>query len=38
VDREHWETTLLSMLNEGALLTDEEFGTLLNYLDRNFGL
>lgn len=31
-DREHWETTLLSMLNEGASLSDREFETLLNYL------
>lgn len=31
-DREHWETTLLSMLNEGAFLNDQEFETLLSYL------
>jgi len=31
-DRERWETTLLSMLNEGASLTDQEFEALLNYL------
>jgi cytochrome c5 len=36
-DREHWETTLLAMLNEGAFLTNSEFTTLLNYLARNFG-
>ena len=36
-DREHWEGTLLAMLNEGAFLTTSEFRTLLDYLARNFG-
>jgi mono/diheme cytochrome c family protein len=36
-DREHWETTLLAMLNEGAFLTDAEFETLLDYLSTYLG-
>ena len=36
-DREHWETTLLSMVNEGAFLSDSEFDTLLDYLVRYLG-
>jgi len=34
--REEWEDTLLSMLNEGAPLSDEQFPLVLNYLARNF--
>jgi cytochrome c5 len=34
--RENWEDTLSAMLNEGAMLSDEEFPVLLNYLARNF--
>jgi cytochrome c5 len=36
-DREHWETTLLAMLNEGAFLSDEEFEILLRYLSTYLG-
>ena len=34
--KEDWENTLLAMLNEGAMLSDEDFPVLLNYLARNF--
>jgi cytochrome c5 len=34
--RQDWEDTLAAMLNEGAMLSDEEFPVLLNYLARNF--
>jgi cytochrome c5 len=34
--REGWEETLSAMLNEGAMLSDEDFPVLLNYLARNF--
>ena len=36
VSREEWEETLLTMLNEGAMLSDQDFPVLLNYLARNF--
>ena len=36
VSREEWEETLLAMLNEGAMLSDQDFPVLLNYLARNF--
>jgi cytochrome c5 len=36
-DRDEWEVTLQSMLNEGAPLSDEDFPVILNYLARNFG-
>jgi len=36
-NREEWEATLQSMLNEGAPLSDEDFPIILNYLARNFG-
>ena len=35
-DREGWEDTLSAMLNEGAMLSDEDFPVLLAYLARNF--
>jgi cytochrome c5 len=35
---EEWEETLVSMLNEGAQLSDEEFEGVLLYLSRNFGV
>lgn len=35
---EEWEETLVSMLNEGAMLNDEEFARVLRYLARNFGI
>lgn len=35
---EEWEETLVSMLNEGAPLSDEEFERVLLYLARNFGV
>lgn len=35
---EEWEETLVSMLNEGAMLNDEEFARVLRYLSRNFGV
>ena len=34
--REGWEETLSAMLNEGAMLSDEEFAVILVYLSRNF--
>ena len=33
---EEWADTLSAMLNEGAMLSDEEFPILLKYLARNF--
>jgi cytochrome c5 len=36
VSREEWEETLAAMLNEGAMLSDQDFPVLLNYLARNF--
>jgi cytochrome c5 len=35
---EEWEETLISMLNEGAQLNDEEFARVHQYLSRNFGI
>ena len=37
VSSEEWEETLNAMLNEGAMLSDQEFPVLLNYLAKNFG-
>ena len=34
--REEWEETLGAMLNEGAMLSEQDFPVLLNYLARNF--
>jgi cytochrome c5 len=36
VSKDEWEETLLAMLNEGAMLSDQDFPVLLNYLARNF--
>ena len=36
VSPEEWEETLLAMLNEGAMLSDQDFPVLLNYLAKNF--
>jgi cytochrome c5 len=36
VSRDEWEETLLAMLNEGAMLSDQDFPVLLSYLARNF--
>jgi cytochrome c5 len=36
VSRDEWEETLLAMLNEGAMLSDQDFPVLLNYVSRNF--
>jgi cytochrome c5 len=36
VSPEEWEETLLAMLNEGAMLSDQDLPVLLNYLARNF--
>ncbi len=36
VSPEEWEETLLTMLNEGAMLSDQDFPVLLSYLARNF--
>ena len=36
VSRDEWEETLSAMLNEGAMLSDQDFPVLLNYLARNF--
>jgi cytochrome c5 len=35
---EEWEELLVSMLNEGAQLNDEEFARVHLYLSRNFGI
>jgi cytochrome c5 len=35
---EEWEETLVSMLNEGAPLSDEAFGVVHAYLSKNFGV
>jgi cytochrome c5 len=35
---EEWEETLGSMLNEGAMLSDDEFNRVHHYLSRNFGI
>ena len=35
---EEWEETLISMLNEGAPLSDEAFGVVHAYLSKNFGI
>jgi len=36
VSPEEWQETLLAMLNEGAMLSDQDFPVLLNYLARHF--
>jgi cytochrome c5 len=35
---EEWEETLVSMLNEGAPLSDEQFPVIHAYLSKNFGI
>jgi cytochrome c5 len=35
---EEWEELLVSMLNEGAPLNEEEFARVHRYLSRNFGI
>jgi cytochrome c5 len=35
---DEWEETLISMLNEGAPLSDEAFGVVHAYLSKNFGV
>ena len=35
---EEWEETLISMLNEGAPLSDEQFPVIHAYLSRHFGI
>ena len=35
---EEWEETLISMLNEGAPLSDDRFPVIHEYLSRNFGV
>jgi cytochrome c5 len=35
---EEWEETLISMLNEGAPLSDENFAIVHRYLAKNFGV
>ena len=35
---EEWEETLVSMLNEGAPLSDENFAIVHQYLSKNFGI
>jgi hypothetical protein len=35
---EEWEETLVSMLNEGAPLSEEQFPVIHAYLSKNFGL
>ena len=35
---EEWEETLISMLNEGAPLSEEQFPVIHAYLSKNFGI
>jgi cytochrome c5 len=35
---EEWEETLISMLNEGAPLSDDQFPIIHEYLSKNFGV
>jgi cytochrome c5 len=35
---EEWEETLVSMLNEGAPLSDQQFAVVHAYLSKNFGI
>jgi competence protein ComEA len=35
---EEWEETLISMLNEGAPLNDQDFVTIHQYLSQHFGV
>jgi cytochrome c5 len=35
---EEWEETLVSMLNEGAPLSDDDFPVILEYLSEHFGI
>ena len=35
---EEWEETLISMLNEGAPLSDQDFPVVHHYLSENFGI
>jgi cytochrome c5 len=35
---EEWEETLISMLNEGAPLSDDQFPIIHDYLSKNFGV
>ena len=35
---EEWEETLVSMLNEGAPLSDEDFPVIHAYLSKHFGI
>ena len=35
---EEWEETLVSMLNEGAPLSDDDFAVVHEYLSQNFGI
>jgi cytochrome c5 len=35
--REQWQDVLGTMLNEGAMLSDQDFPVLLEYLAKNFG-
>lgn len=35
---EEWEETLVSMLNEGAPLSEEQFPVIHGYLSKNFGI
>jgi hypothetical protein len=35
---EEWEETLVSMLNEGAQLSDDQFSLVHQYLSANFGV
>ncbi len=35
-DRDEWETVLHMMVNVGAPVTEEQFGTVLDYLTKNF--
>src|SRR5579864_5359954 len=35
-DRDEWDTVLHMMVNVGAPVTEEQFGTVLDYLTKNF--
>lgn len=37
-DQDAWETTITNMINFGAMISDEEFDTVLTYLSTYLGL
>ena len=37
LSREQWSTVIKGMISEGAVVTDEEFNLIVDYLAKNFG-